>query len=101
MKKIFLVFISLFLLFGVGLFSVTYAQELADDEEKTSSRKFTDHPSDLLKMVHHKANDDNGTRVQVTPVNNVTSNVSYCDISITDPRFTLTKTFCSIKLAIK
>ena len=101
MKKICLAFISLFLLFGIGLSSITYAQELDDDSEKTSSRAFTDDPTDLLKMVKHKANDDNGSRVQVTPVNNVTSKVSYCDINVTDSRFTLTKTFCSIKLAIK
>lgn len=102
MKKFYLAAILLSLLFGLGLSTVTYAQDdLTDDGEKTTSWKFTDDPTDLLKMVHHKANEDNGSRVQVTPVNNVTSKVSYCDIAITDKRFTLTKTFCSIKLAIK
>lgn len=98
MKKIFNL-LMVVIIFCASILTIVQAQWTVEwDEWKVDKSK----PTDLLYRVHYEANDEAGTKVQVTPLNKVSSKLgSHCDIAITDKRFTLTKTFCSIKYYIR
>lgn len=86
---------SLFVLWGT-LFSVTYAQaDAPKEQEMTEERKFTDNPTDLVREVYRKANDDFGSKVQNTDLDNVSS--KYCSELYLRKNFTLARTLCNIK----
>lgn len=100
MRKIIHLFLAIFVLI-ISISSTVLAQWVVKDWEDWIAD--TSNPVDLLKRVHYEANDDDGSKVQVTPLNHVSSKAGsdHCDIVITDSRFTLTKTLCSIKYYIK
>ena len=96
MRKFIHLFIVAFALMTL-ISSFTQAQWIIKWEEWIAEDKS---PMELLDRIQYEANDEAGTPVQVTPLNNVSAEHSICDISV-DKTFTLTRTFCSIKYYIK
>ena len=103
MRKIYFAFISLVLLWM--LFPAAYGQEAYDpsahQENEIKEERITEksNPVDLVKKVYTKANDDRGSRVQKTAMDNVNS--KYCNELYLESNFTLARTLCSIKYSIR
>lgn len=88
------------IIFSASILTIVQAQwTIKWDEWDANKSK----PIDLLNRVHYEANDEAGSAVEITPLNKVSgkNNGSHCDIAVADDRFTLTKTFCSIKYFIR
>jgi hypothetical protein len=99
MKKFCLVVLSLFLIWGT-LFCPTYAQNDPESEKEDHSKwEFTDKATDLLKKTYREANDGEGSKVQATPLDSVSS--KYCSDLSTPSNFTISRTLCNIKSWIK
>ena len=100
MKKIARLLIAT-IVFAMWISSITLAQWVVDKWNKSDEWiSNNDSPVKLLQRIHYEANDDNG-KVQVTPLNKVSSkDGGHCDV-YTDSKFTLTRTLCSIKYFIK
>ena len=105
MKK-FCLLLSVFILWGV-LCSTAYAQQqkiqqvsnAPAEKEDNSRREFSNNPTDLLKKMYRESNDDKGNKVQATRLDNVNSN--HCDEIGVGGEFTIYRTICSIKYAIR
>ena len=87
------------------LFPAAYGQEAYDpsehQENEIKEERITEksNPVDLVKKVYTKANDDRGSRVQKTAMDNVNS--KYCNELYLESNFTLARTLCSIKYSIR
>ena len=90
MKKIFCLLVSCFALISLVLpiYSV-------------NAWSFYDNPVWLVDDIKSEANKKQSEQVQNTDLDVVTSKLSECDWIAPDSRFTLTRTFCSIKKNIK
>ena len=88
------------IIFSASILTIVQAQWTVKWDDWHVDKK---NPVELLERVHYEANDEAGSAVEVTPLNKVSGkdNGSHCDIAISDKRFTLTKTFCSIKYFIR
>ena len=88
------------IIFCVSTLTIVHAQGFVKTWEERKAD--TSSPMDLLNRVHYEANEPGDDRVQVTPLNKVSSKWgSHCDGLTVNDKFTLTKTFCSIKYYIK
>ncbi len=88
------------IIFCASILTVVQAQGVVKTWEDWRANESK--PIDLLNRVHYEANEPGDDRVQVTPLNKVSSKGgSHCDGVNPDKMFTLTKTFCSIKYYIR
>ena len=90
MKKLIHLFMAT-IIFCVSTLTIVHAQGFVKTWE--ARKADTSSPMDLLNRVHYEANEPGDDRVQVTPLNKVSSKWgSHCDGLTVNDKFTLTKT---------
>ena len=104
MKKFCLILLSVLIVWGM-FYSVAYAQasktvsDAPAEKEDNTRREFSNNPTDLLHKMYRASNDDKNKKVQATRLDNVNSN--HCDEIGIPGNFTIYRTICSIKYAIR